>query len=177
MACVVASLDLGRAPLNGRAVRWVFLLQCSARIQPARTSPVRAACSQHHRILALPRWLGDRSAIGLLSKPSGRRGLRLITLRVLLLLSRTLDLFCRDARRLLTALSDNPNQWGDPDDTGALCLSVSDVLSISFSFPFLWLFGRSAEARHRSLHRRSRSCICSPEQLLHWSGDAGASGR
>jgi hypothetical protein len=40
------------------------------------------------------------------------------------------DYLCRDATvRVLIAvadcLADNPNQWGDPQDTGALCMSVS----------------------------------------------------
>ena len=69
MACVVASLDFGRAPLNGRAVRWVFLL----RLDQTRSGSFQPA-SPHPIVVDSGSWpshvgLATGSAIGLLSKP------------------------------------------------------------------------------------------------------------
>lgn len=114
MACVVAGLDLGRTPLNGRAVRWLFFFRQESRI----AGSFRQACSQHHLSRSLwntrrpqtpvvPRWLGDSSSQ---SKPSERRWQQWLcalshTPRSLFWsLSRPLDYLARDATFLIDSL-------------------------------------------------------------------------
>jgi hypothetical protein len=65
---------------------------------------------------------------------------------------------------LLTGFSsDNPNQWGDPQKTGLLCLNVSKTSVVIIDSEILAFGGMTCGYADRQQGRR---CLCSPAGSL-----------